>query len=354
MEARCLASLFILFLVLAPLHARAAALSEGEALELGLESEALRDTTDGVLGQARAEQERARRWPNPVLSYQREQTSGQDDITEDYAWLSQTVDIAGRRSTRGRAADERFQAAHAEGEALRQSRRAEIQERFFEALLSEQRTEALRSWLSSGTRIARIIERREKAGEVSAYDRRRLEREQASASARVAVEHAASMRARERLRALIGDSTPTGTPWTVLSGNVLPERKLPSLTDLLHAVEARPDLEALRAEQRAATLDSRAAGRWWLPDLTLGAGVKTVEVDAERLTGPFLTVSVPLPVLDQSQADALEASARGLLARGRYALAHEAALADVRGLWGEASALVHAAKSFRQEAISWR
>lgn len=334
-----------------PLPASSAELSAREAIQLGLQSEAFMDTTQGPVVEARAEHERARRWPNPILSYQREQTDGQDDVAEDYAWLSQTVDIAGRRSTLGDAADQRVSAARASGEALGQAQRAEIQERFFEALLAERRTKVLSNWLSSGTRIGRIIERREKAGEVSSYDRRRLDREQASASARVAVEQAASARARERLRALIGETASSGAPWTTLIGSILPEATLPPLEELLNEVEKRPDLEALQAERRAADLDARAAGRWWLPDLTLGAGVKTVDVDTERLTGPFLSLSVPLPVLDQSQADALEATARGQVARGRYALAHRAAHGEVRGLWTQASSLVQAATSFRKEAL---
>jgi outer membrane protein, heavy metal efflux system len=79
--------------------------------------------------------------------------------------------------------------------------------------------------------------------------------------------------------------------------------------------------------------------------------VKTVEVDSERLTGPFLAFSIPLPVLDQDQADALDAAARGRAARGRYALERSEALGDVRGLWIEASSLIRAATTFRDEAL---
>lgn len=342
--------LMVLFLSV-PVAARSADLTEDKAIELGLGSEAFRDTTEGSLLEARAGLERARRWPNPVLSYQREQTDGEDDVTENYAWLAQTVDLAGRRSTRADAAEERVDAARAEAETIARAHRAEIQVRFFEALLAEKRVRAVREWHSNGERIARIIERREKAGEVSAYDRRRLEREQASASARLAVEEASSVRAREQLRALVGERTSNGEPWTRLVGNVLPETEPPPLEQLLADVENRPDLQALRAELRASELDARAAGRWWLPDFTLGAGVKTVDVDGERLTGPFLTFSVPLPALDQSQADALEASGRSSVARGRYALVRQAAVGEIRGLWMEASSLARAARDFREKAV---
>jgi cobalt-zinc-cadmium efflux system outer membrane protein len=327
-----------------------ATLTEGEAVSLALENAGLTDATEGVIGEARARWERARRWPNPVLSYQREETNGQDDVTENYAWLSQTVDIGGRRAKRGEAAAERVNAARLGGEALRRSRRIETQERFLDALLLERRSDALESWLGSGTRIAGIVSRREKAGEVSGYDRRRIQREQMSASAKVAAERASSERAKERLRALVGSETSAG-PWTSVSGELLPAEKLPPVEELLEALQSRPDLQALEAEFRASDLDSRAAGRWWLPDVTVGAGAKMVDVDSENLTGPFLTFSVPLPVLDQDQADAQEASSRGRLARGRYKLLHDSALGEVRGLRAEATSLIRAAKTFRKDAL---
>ena len=342
--------LAILLVFLLPKASFGVALTEDEAISLAVESSALRDATEGTVGQARAEWERARRWPNPVAVYQREQTDGEDDVTENYAWLSQTIDVAGRRSKRGEAAAERIDAATLEGEALRAGRRLETQERFVEALLSERRSGALRSWLENGARIASIVSKREKAGEVSGYDRRRIEREQESAKARVAAEDAVADRARERLRALVGSDTAAGT-WTTVSGEILPSTTLPAVDQLLEAVERRPDLEALRADVRASELDSTAAGRWWLPDVTLGAGVKAVDVDSEKLTGPFLTFSVPLPVLDQGQADALAATSRGRLARGRYRLLHEAAVGEVRGLLGEATSLIAAAETFRGNAL---
>jgi outer membrane protein, heavy metal efflux system len=270
--SRCL---MIALVAVVPLRANGAEIDEHEAIALGLDSEAFRDATEGPVLQAEADVERARRRPNPVANYQREQTDGEDDVTENYAWLSQTVDLAGRRSTRGDAADERLGAAQASSESLTQARRAEIKERFYDVLLAERRVAALANWLSSGTRIARIIERREKAGEVSAYDRRRLEREQASAGARVAVEQAASERAKERLRAVIGESTSSGNRWTKVVGSLLPAGSLPP--SFLQALYRRssPSWPTRRSGPTSRRFEPSSAPPSWMQALPGGGGFRT-------------------------------------------------------------------------------
>jgi len=346
-----LVALACVFLAITATARADAPLTEAAAVALALSRSALADVTDGRVALATAERERVRRWPNPVVSFQHEEVEGQAGTSEDYAWLSQTFDLAGRRYIRADAAEHRVTAARAEGEGMLANRRAAVRERFYEALLAQERAAAFAAWLEQGARIGRIIERRAQAGEASGYDRRRFEREVTTIRARLATTEAELGRARARLAGLIGERDTPGTTWKMLAGPLRPGTDLPALADLLARVPARPDLRGLLAMQGAAALDQRAAGRWWLPDLTVGAGVKTVEAGGERLTGPFVSASLPLPLLDQDQGDAWEATARLRVSRGEYQLALDAAEAEIRGFWSETAALTWAAAEFRRDTV---
>lgn len=282
-----------------------------------------------------------------MLSYQREETATGAGTTEQYGWVAQTIDIAGRRSTRGRAAGHRVRAAEAEGEDLRVERRATIRQRFYTALLEQRRVVALEAWVRQGERVVEVVDKRRAAGDASGYDAMRMAREQATARARLASGYASLARNREELRGLIG-STRT---WDTVDGELLPSEPLPAVAALLERVDDRPDVRALDESAQAAQLDGSAASRWWLPDVTVGAGVKSVEDKDDSFSGPFLSASIPLPVLDQDQGARFEAEGRERAARGQKALVVESARADLRGLWQEASALHAAAVDFRHSAL---
>ena len=63
---------------------------------------------EGSIGVARGDAVDAGLWPNPELSYAREQTDGGPSASkEDYLSVSQTVDFSGRRRLERRAAGRR-------------------------------------------------------------------------------------------------------------------------------------------------------------------------------------------------------------------------------------------------------
>lgn len=331
----------------------AEALTEAEAVRRGLSRPAVADRAAGEIGLARSEAIQAGLWPNPTASWAREQTrGGSAGSTEDYAWLTQSFDLVGRRALRRRAGNERIDAALAGNEARRIEIVAETRLRFYETLQAQRKVEALQAWSRETERVARIVARREAAGEVSGYDRRRLERERAGAAARLRAEQAAFARARERLAAVVdGEARPEARE-ARLEGELLPPEEVPPLDELLVALPARADLRALERSAAAADLDVRAAGRWWVPELTVQGGLKTVETVNDRVSGFIAGVSVPLPLLDRSQADAVRAASRGLVARAEGTLERDRAAAEVRGLWRESSELAGAARRLRADAGS--
>jgi len=263
-----------------------APLTEEEALRRGLSRPALAELETGQVGMARADALAARVWPNPTVSYSREETHGSPSAsTEDYAWLTQSLDIAGRRRLHGQAAGRRVEAANDQLEARRGGLVAEIRERFYETLVEQRKVRALEEWSRQMGRVAGTVGKREAAGEVSGYDRRRLDRERASAEARLRAAQATLERARERLSALIGGEAAPGPDGDAVRGELLPPADVRPLQELLTALSTRPDLRALEREVSAAELEARAAGRWWLPEVTVNGGLKTVDVGSDRVTG---------------------------------------------------------------------
>lgn len=342
-RVRCL----VLAALLGP-AAAAAQLTEEDAVQRALGRAEVRELAEGEVEVARGEAVRAGLWPNPGLSFSREETSGSPGGGRDDLWLlSQGFDLSGKRGLRADAAGRRVEAARARGDFTRLVLEAEVRGRFHELLAAERRVAAAAEALRRIEALATAVERRLAAGDASGYDRGRLELERAGIAARAAVEEAAAARARARLGGLLG--APGDAP--AVRGELLPDGGPPVLDALAGRVPARPDLRSLAEEAEAGALDSRAGGRGWIPELTLSAGYRSTTAQGARRDGFALGLSLPFPLLDRSQDEAQRGRGRARAARARLALETSAASAEVRGLHAEASALGAAARHFRRSAL---
>lgn len=340
--ARCL----LLAGMLAPLSA-SAQLTEDEAVRRALSRPEVRDLVEGEVDAARGEAIRAGLWPNPVLSYSREQTKGGPAAArDDFALLSQTFDLSGKRGLRGDAAGRRVEATRARGTSTRLALEAEVRARFHELLAAERRVSATDEALRRIAALATAVGQRQAAGDVSGYDRGRLERERASIAARAAVESAGLTRAQARLAGLLG-----GQEVPFVAGELLPEGAPAAIDALASRVTTRPDLRALAEEAEAGALDARAGGRARIPELTLQGGYKGSAIQDERANGFAVGISVPFPLFDRGQDEALRGEGRARAARARLVLETDAATAEVRGLYAQATGLAEAARRFRTDAV---
>jgi outer membrane protein, heavy metal efflux system len=346
----CLLATPVVSLAQGPGYSPARVLSEVEAVRLGLARPEVESLFEGEIDVARSYVLAARRLPNPAVSYAREDSkSATTGSLEDFFWLTQRVDLSGRRGLHTEAAQRRVDATGYETERRRLEIEAEIRRRFFEALYRETRIQVVRHWSERMQTVAGIVRRQEAAGEVSAYDGRRVNREQAGAEARLQTEEASLANASERLRAFIGAE---GTsPEYRVSGSLLPS-VFPSRDAFLAALAARPDLQGLEQQAAAAALDQKAAGRWWIPEITLGPGVKQVSEGSHQDTGPMVSATISLPVFDRNEPEASRAKAEAQVARNKRSLAWVEAVGDVRGLWQQAQALTEAAHRLRERAVN--
>jgi cobalt-zinc-cadmium efflux system outer membrane protein len=166
-----------------------------------------------------------------------------------------------------------------------------------------------------------------------------------AAQAGLAEARAEAQRASERLGAL------TGMPGDVTpAGNLLPAEP-PPLDILLAQLPSRADLQALASRAQAFGAERKAADRAWIPDITLGAGVKRVEEAGRSESGVLFSVSVPLPLFEPGQAAARRASAQARATEGELQLALARAQGEVRGVWRQAGTLRTAAVQFQDDAL---
>jgi cobalt-zinc-cadmium efflux system outer membrane protein len=325
-------------------------LDEEEVVRRALSRPAVAEELRARVDLARADEIAARRWPNPEVSWSHEEV-GPTAATErqDIAVLSQRFDLSGRRGLRGDAAARRVEAANADAALLRLDAEAEARRAFADALAAERRVTISRAAVERLEGVAAAVARRAASGDVAGYDRRRVERERLAVLGRLDVEEGTLARARARLAALIGAADPAAP--LALRGD-LASAAPPPLATLAERLPSRPDLKALDLEARSGELEARAAGRWLIPEVELGGGVKSVDAGSGRDSGFAAALTIPIPLFSRDQDERLRGDARARAARARLSLALDAARADVAGLHAEATRLAAAAARYRERGTS--
>jgi cobalt-zinc-cadmium efflux system outer membrane protein len=287
-------------------------------------------------------------FPNPLFDVERDQVGlPAGTSTETKYRLGQTFDISGRRGLRREAAERRVEAAQSDGSLSRLELATQVRQVFAEALLRAALRDTLIEWGRRLDRTAATLEQLRRMGDVSGYDRRRLEQERLGAKARLAVADADYARAWERLLGLIGGApgAMTGRP----VGALLPSAP-PPLRDLEPAIARRADVRSLDARALAQDREREVARRGWIPDLTLTIGAKDVSGPEGSGTGLILGAAIPIPVFDRRDPAAQRADAEARALRAERDLVVAKALGDLRGLWRQTTALGEAAARFKAEA----
>lgn len=323
------------------------ALTEREVVTSALSRPAWIEAESGRLAHAESIVTETGMMPNPVFSFSRDRlrmTGG--DITERSVEVSQTFDLSGRRSLRHEAASQRLDAERFDARIRRLNTIADVRRSFAVTMHHVQIQSALGLWLTRIEQAATMTAKLAKAGEVSGYDRRRIEREAQTARTRLTLAQADAARSREMLSALSGKKTDEVTR---LLGELLPD-STPALEGLQAGLRQRPDLTSLLAQAEASGREGQAARRGWIPDLTLGVGQKYLEEPTNRGNGAIVGVSFSLPLFDRSQALQQRSLADQQTLRAEHQLATAKADAELHSAWQQAEELRKAALAYRSES----
>lgn len=313
-------------------------LNEQESLRIGLARGELSELSRAQVDEARVAQQEAGLWSNPTLELER-------DRTESRWQVSQAFDISGKRALKQQAAAQGVLTTEAEIARFRLERTAEIRRAFFQYLHQQGQLSVLDTQLKRIEETERVLSKLRTGGEASGYDLRRLIRERQLAVAQRAEKQAELLRSRAQLAALLGNDL---TAYQQADGLLLPPTPS-ALENLLAKLDQHPSLTTLSTQAAAADLSEQAATRGWIPDVTLGLGMKRNDAEAKQQT--TLSASIPLPVFDRQQTGQQRARAQATTARAHYRLARSQAEGQLRGAYQQLSQLLTTAQQYRREAV---
>lgn len=250
-------------------------------------------------------------FPNPEISVELENFGGSGDASgfdasENTLWLSQLIELGGKRTKRREVAELEREIAGWDYEAARIDTFTDVALAFVEVLAAQERTVLSAELVGASERAFGIVSDQVKAGAVSSVERSRAE--VALASSRV--ERARRAReldaARVRLAATWGSTTAGFSEAAgALEENI---EAPPSETALLRQVGDNPDLARWATElaaRRAMVALEESKG---IANMVLSGGPRQLNETNDHAF--VFEMSVPLPLFDRNQGRTLEARRR--------------------------------------------
>ena len=239
--------------------------------------------------------------PNPRVEALIEDPRPENRLTAIY--VSQSLELGGKRPARIAAAERRRDVASAELNAMRAEIRAAVLVAFFDVLVAQERFLLTQGLVELSQRATTAASKRVTAGKVSPVEETKAR--VAEASVRVELSQAATSlkMARKRLTAIWGNATPR---FERAEGQVEALPALPALKDLTARLANAPGLARAQLEvnRRQALVEVERSLR--IPDVTLSLGGRR-NVD---LNQALIGVSLPIPIFNRNQGNILEALRR--------------------------------------------
>lgn len=275
-----------------------------------------------VTGAAR----QSRAYFNPELSAGRDDLGHEGDkIWEETFLLTQQVEWPTRTVARARAARHTIGAGTARLRADSISLAFEVREAYVQAWFAEE-TESLVQRAASVIRsVADDAEIRLAAGDISAYEARRLRLERVQIELELQEAGLAARDARRRLAVLIAPGT--GAEEVGPSEGLVGVPPPIARRAVMAALPGRPDVEAAARELDAARAGVDVARSYWIPEPTLGIGYRHHN---DGFGGASIALDLPVPLFDRGAGVRQEAAARSSAAGYRLNLRRHMAELDLR------------------------
>lgn len=248
----------------------------------------------------------SRAYFNPSFSLSHDGlSSGNDRNWEEVLVFSQTFEWPARTAARLRAATHIIGAGTARfrGDSIQLA--FEVREMYALAWFAEEAESTARQTAAVIGEVTEDAEIRLEAGDISAFEARRLRLERIQSEQAVAEAEVRARDARRRLAALIDPEAGSHEvgPATELEG--VPPRL--TREDALLALPRRPDVEAAARELDAAQAELSAAKSGWVPEPTVGLGYRH---QLDGFHGVVWGVELPLPLFDRQGGAREQAAAR--------------------------------------------
>jgi cobalt-zinc-cadmium efflux system outer membrane protein len=285
-------------------------------------------------------------YPDGEIGFSRESAGG---LSDTYLTFAHPLPITGRRKLLRQAADLSATADSLRLELSRQTLRVDVRQAFWEVLLAQ---EQIRVTQEARRRLSTLVEAlrlREKAGDISAYDRMRAERELSLLGTVEGDFRARLDRARASLAVFL---EPEAAAAELTAAGELTLPRLPELDDLLGRIANRPDVQALLREVESLTAAEAAARRKAYPEPVAGGGWKSSSFEGGRDDGYIFSITVPIPLQDRGRPEAARAAAARQAAQSRSDVLQLRIRRHLAGAWQESRTRYQNADQFRQDALA--
>lgn len=307
---------------------------------------------------ARGEVERAHVLPNPELdlslnNYPVGQTNPPglnpwSDVVNYAVGLSEQVEL-GKRGPRQSSAQSAFTASRYDTFELLRQRYLDLLEKIAEVAAAEVNVAALEELAGDAARLTELQRQRANAGDTAGLDVDRAFLEEEKLQANLSD-------GRQRLsNALLGCSQAAGVPCLPFGGREKAEAFLDRALPVTQApaVEERPDLKSLAAQEDSARAALALARAHAIPDPTLRVGYvfDRFVVSGNQPRALFFGVSLPLTVFDHGQADARQAAANLDSAARQRELLRVQAERDLARLLDQQKEAVARRKRMREQTL---
>ncbi|QXI31587.1 TolC family protein [Pseudomonas vanderleydeniana] len=260
------------------------------------------------IGMAEGDRLQAGLVPNPVLSWEAEDTRRNTSTTT--VMLSQALELGGKRGARIDVASRGQEVARLELERRGNELRAEVTQAFYAALRAQTGLELARQSRALAERGLEVAQGRVRAGKSSPVEETRARVQLSETDLLVRRAQTLEASAYRELARAIGVAQ---TAFDSLDDRDLSPGKPPSVAPVLVALDESAPLRLAQAqiEQREAALASERAQR--IPDLTVSVGSQYSREDRERVN--VVGLSMPLPLFNRNQGNVLSAARRADQAR---------------------------------------
>jgi cobalt-zinc-cadmium efflux system outer membrane protein len=263
---------------------------------------------------AAARERQAGAFPNPTISYQREQSSGVGHTnSQNIASIDQPIELGGARGARVAVARFRREVAEARLTAAQAQLDHDVTRAYALAVAADRLATLAEQAASAFGRARTVSQARLVQGDVSGYSHRRIQLEAARYAGLLAEARLQRRMAQLTLVSLIAPSADSAT--SIRNAELILEDSLVVATVVISddslralAVRHRAELRIAMLEAEATAAEARLAARERLPVPTLTAGFKNEQiVGGDDFSGFVAGVSLPLPLWDRRRG-AIEAA----------------------------------------------
>lgn len=294
---------------------------------------------------ARADVLTAGRWPNPRLALDRESVAG---VRETLMTVLLPVPVTGRRELERASAVSLADATSLRADDEVRRARADLRRAYAALVAAQARERELARSRDQFVELARILERREAAGDAAGFDRLRAEREVIDVEADRMIAAADRAQAQARLAGFFAGGTDPATLTAAEPAGGA--RELPPLEALMaRAEQSRGQLLALQKDAEAASLSIRAADRRRFPEPEVHAGTKWSNVGGGDI-GSVIGLQATLPLFDNGGPGRAQGQARANLAQAQLDAFRLVLRADIGAARSAAVERRRAAEAYRAAA----